>query len=75
LAIGKFEVSFADWDACVMANACTHRKPNDQAWGRGRRPVIDVSWYVAKGYVAWLSKAARDARYWFSERPKLVRSA
>jgi formylglycine-generating enzyme required for sulfatase activity len=59
----------------VMANACTHRKPNDQAWGRGRRPVIDVSWYVAKGYVAWLSKAARDARYWFSERPKLVRSA
>src|SRR6266566_4275122 len=31
-------------------------KPSDEGWGRGRRPVINVSWYDAKAYVAWLSK-------------------
>jgi formylglycine-generating enzyme required for sulfatase activity len=31
-------------------------KPSDEGWGRGRRPVINVSWDDAKAYVAWLSK-------------------
>lgn len=42
-AVGKFEVTFAEWDACVTAGGCTHR-PDDRGWGRGRRPVINVSW-------------------------------
>jgi len=54
-AAGKFEVTFAQWDACVAEGGCTH-KPGDQGWGRGRRPVINVSWEDAKQYVAWLSK-------------------
>ena len=36
-------------------NACTH-KPGDQGWGRGRKPVISVSWEDAKQYAAWLAK-------------------
>ncbi|MGH6816534.1 MAG: SUMF1/EgtB/PvdO family nonheme iron enzyme [Hyphomicrobiaceae bacterium] len=54
-AVGKFEVTFAEWDACVTAGGCTH-KPTDQGWGRGRRPVIYVDWNDAKVYVAWLAK-------------------
>jgi formylglycine-generating enzyme required for sulfatase activity len=54
-AVGKFEVTVAEWDACVAGGGCNH-KPSDQGWGRGRRPVINVSWQDAKGYVAWLSR-------------------
>jgi formylglycine-generating enzyme required for sulfatase activity len=52
-AVGKYEATFAEWDACVADRGCKHR-PYDQ-WGRGRRPVINVSWNDAKEYVAWLS--------------------
>lgn len=54
-AAGKFEVTFAQWDACAAEGGCTH-KPADQGWGRGKRPVINVSWDDAREYVAWLSK-------------------
>ncbi|WP_295577792.1 bifunctional serine/threonine-protein kinase/formylglycine-generating enzyme family protein [uncultured Lamprocystis sp.] len=52
--LGKTEVTFAQWDACVAANGCAHR-PEDEGWGRGTRPVIDVSWHDAQAYVQWLS--------------------
>jgi formylglycine-generating enzyme required for sulfatase activity len=53
-AVGKFEVTFAEWDACVSAGGCGHR-PNDLGWGRGRRPVIDVSWNdITATYLSWL---------------------
>ena len=56
LAVGKFEVTFAEWDACVAASGCQH-KPGDQGWGRGRRPVINVSWKViTEQYLPWLSR-------------------
>jgi formylglycine-generating enzyme required for sulfatase activity len=54
-AVGKFEVTFAQWDACVSEGGCTH-KPSDEGWGRGRRPVINVSWNDAKQFVVWLAK-------------------
>ena len=41
-AAGKHEVTFAEWDACVSAGGCNHR-PADEGWGRGMRPVINVS--------------------------------
>ena len=53
LAVGKFEVTFAEWDACVAARGCSHR-PNDQGWGRGRQPLVDVSFEDAQQYVRWL---------------------
>ena len=49
-AASKFETTFEEWDACVLAGACKHT-PNDQGWGKGRRPVINVSWEDAKEYV------------------------
>jgi formylglycine-generating enzyme required for sulfatase activity len=54
-AVGKFEVTFAQWDACVAEAGCAH-KPADHGWGRGRRPVINVSWNDAREFVTWLSK-------------------
>ena len=54
-AIGRYEVTFREWDLCVSAGACSYR-PDDRGWGRGDRPVIDVSWNDAKTYAAWLSQ-------------------
>jgi formylglycine-generating enzyme required for sulfatase activity len=59
-AIGKFEVTFAQWDACAAEGGCTH-KPSDEGWGRGRRPVINVSWHDAMQFVAWLSRKTSRA--------------
>ncbi|MFY9626296.1 MAG: SUMF1/EgtB/PvdO family nonheme iron enzyme [Rhodoplanes sp.] len=55
IAIGRREVTFAEWDQCAAAGACSYR-PNDRGWGRGNRPVLDVSWDDAKTYLDWLSK-------------------
>ena len=53
-AVGKFEVTFDEWGACVKAGGCNGYRPEDKGWGRGRRPVINVSWNDAKAYVKWL---------------------
>ena len=56
-AIGRHEVTFAEWDACVADGGCRDYPPeNDWAWGRGLRPVIGVNWQDAQTYVAWLSR-------------------
>jgi formylglycine-generating enzyme required for sulfatase activity len=53
--IGRYEVTFDEWDACVNDRGCTYR-PDDGGAGRGRRPVTDVDWNDAKTYIAWLSQ-------------------
>lgn len=65
-AIGKYEVTFDEWEACVQQKGCTHN-PNDQGWGRGRRPVIDVSWNDAMQYIRWLSRKTGQAYFLPSE--------
>ena len=54
-ALSKHEVTFNDWDACVSDGGCSGYRPEDEGWGRGDRPVIDVSWEDAQSFVAWLS--------------------
>jgi formylglycine-generating enzyme required for sulfatase activity len=54
-AVGRFAVTFDEWDACVADGGCGRYSPPDQGWGRGRRPVTSVSLSDAKGYLAWLS--------------------
>jgi formylglycine-generating enzyme required for sulfatase activity len=54
-AIGRFEVTFDEWGQCVDEGGCKTR-PDDRGWGRGQRPVINVSWLDAKAFVAWLSQ-------------------
>jgi formylglycine-generating enzyme required for sulfatase activity len=53
-AVGKYEVTFAEWDACVEDGGC-QKRPN-ASWGRGRQPVMNVNWQDAHEYTAWLSR-------------------
>jgi len=52
--IGKYEVTFDEYDA--FCSATGKSKPNDQGWGRGSRPVINVTWWDAIDYCNWLSE-------------------
>ena len=54
-AVGVYPVTFDEWDACVSGGGCGGYEPDDEGWGRGRRPVINVSWDDVKRYVGWLS--------------------
>lgn len=53
--IGRYEVTFAQWEACVTGGSCAGYRPDDQGWGRDPRPVINVSWSDAQGFARWLS--------------------
>ena len=55
-ALGKYEVTFSEWDACVADAGCNGYLPDDEGWGRGTRPAINVSWDDAKAYAGWLSR-------------------
>ena len=62
-AVGKYEVTFGEWDACVAGGGCGGHRPGDWGWGRGRRPVVGVSWEDAKGYVRWIrEKTGKEYR-------------
>ena len=54
LAVGTYEITFREWDACVADNACGSYRPDDNGWGRQDRPVINVSWLDAQAYISWL---------------------
>ena len=54
-AVGVYEVTFEEWDACVLAGGCGDHEPDDEGWGRDRRPVINVSWNDAWAYADWLT--------------------
>jgi len=54
-AVSRFDVTFDDWDACVAYGDCDPRV-SDAGFGRGRQPVINVTWDDARRYIAWLSR-------------------
>ena len=54
-AVGKYEVTFGEWDACVADGGCSHH-PDDWGWGRGNHPVMNVSWEDAQDFVGWISR-------------------
>ena len=62
-AVSKYEISFAQWDACVAGGGCGGYSPPDQSWGRGNRPVMTVSWNDAQAYIAWLNGRVGGGRY------------
>jgi formylglycine-generating enzyme required for sulfatase activity len=67
LAVGKFEVTFDEWEACTLEGGCANYRPQDSGWGRGRRPAIYVSYDDAKAYVEWLRQKSGKAYRLLSE--------
>ena len=65
-AVARHETTFAEWDACAADGGCS-RRPPDEGWGRGDRPVINVSWNDAQAYAAWLSRKTGKAYRLLSE--------
>lgn len=59
-AIGRFEVTWDEWEACVADGGCEAYTPDDRGWGRGRQPVINVSWLRAQSYARWLSETTGE---------------
>ncbi len=51
--LSRYEVTFAQWDVCAEYGDC--RQVGDEGWGRGDRPVINVSWHDAQQFLSWLS--------------------
>lgn len=65
-AVGRHEVTFDQYDACVAAQGCPHRA-EDNGWGRGRRPANHVSFEDALHYAAWLSEKTGQRYHLLSE--------
>lgn len=62
VAIGKYEVTFAEWDFCFQEGGCSYR-PSDERWGRNDRPVTNVARRDAEEYLRWLRRhTGRDYR-------------
>jgi formylglycine-generating enzyme required for sulfatase activity len=55
------EVTFDQWQACVDDGGCSGYMPNDMGWGRGDRPVINVSAADIAGYINWLNSSLQKA--------------
>lgn len=55
-AVGRFTISFDDWDACLSDGGCGGIKGDEKGFGRGRMPAQGISFEAAKSYLAWLSK-------------------
>lgn len=53
-AIGQTEVTFEEYT--LFASATGRAIPDDEGWGRGKHPVINVSWLDARAYAIWLSQ-------------------
>lgn len=54
--MNPYQTTFEEYDKYCEATGA--EKPNDQGWGRGKRPVINVSWHDATAYAKWLSEKA-----------------
>ncbi|MEJ0075704.1 MAG: SUMF1/EgtB/PvdO family nonheme iron enzyme [Alphaproteobacteria bacterium] len=67
LAVGRSEIAFEEYIACINEGGCPAGVPTDYDWGYGRQPAMNISWNDAKAYVAWLSRKTRATYRLLSE--------
>jgi len=65
IAVGKYDVTWSEYNACVSDGACPVAK--DDGFGGGSRPVTNVSWEDARQYTTWLSGKTGKAYRLLSE--------
>jgi len=70
--MGNYEVTFNEYDTFCAATG--RSKPNDRGWGRGTRPVINVTWWDAIAYCNWLSEKEGIAKAYDSSGNLLDRN-
>lgn len=56
-AIGRYEITLAQWRSCVEARAC-NLLPDDRRGGSDSRPVVNVSWEDTQNYIGWLNQTS-----------------
>ncbi|SDT32445.1 formylglycine-generating enzyme family protein [Bradyrhizobium canariense] len=56
IAVGRFSITFDEWDACLADGGCNGNKGDDGGYGRGRMPAAGIDFAAAKAYLAWLSR-------------------
>jgi formylglycine-generating enzyme required for sulfatase activity len=56
IAVGRFSITFDEWDACLADGGCGGNKGDDGGYGRGRMPAAGIDFEAAKSYLAWLSR-------------------
>ncbi len=52
--MSKYQVTFEEYD--LFCEATGKEKPDDEGWGRDKRPVINVYWEDATEYCEWRSR-------------------
>jgi formylglycine-generating enzyme required for sulfatase activity len=62
-AMGRYDVTVAEWKACVADGGCGSRTPGNRGFEGDRRPVIFVSWNDAQSFVDWLNANKPDRPY------------
>ena len=50
--MSKFQITFAQFD--IFCNATGRQLLNDEGWGRGNRPVINIKWRDAMAFANWM---------------------
>lgn len=53
--VSKYEITFDDWDNCVKDGGCAGYKPDDNGWGRGKRPVINICYDDTQKFISWIN--------------------
>jgi formylglycine-generating enzyme required for sulfatase activity len=56
IAVGRFSITFDEWDACLADGGCGGNKGDDGGYGRGRMPAAGIDFTAAQSYLAWLSR-------------------
>lgn len=60
-AVGRAEVTDAQWDACVADGGCGGWRPDGHGRSRSDQPASGVSWSDSQTYLRWLSQKTGHA--------------
>ncbi len=56
-SLSRFEITFAQYDQ--FAQQTGRKLPRDEGWGRGKQPVVNVTWRDASAYARWLAEQTK----------------